>query len=346
MLKAILKELDWQKNYLYGLPVDTIYFGGGTPSLLTPDELKAILDQIGSHYNIANLKEVTLEANPDDITPAFLKAIKHTAINRFSMGVQSFFDEDLRYMGRAHNALQADFAIKAAQDAGFENITIDFIYGVPGLSDEKWVRNLDKIRDYRLPHFSAYALTVEEGTALYHAIRKEKTMPVNPDQAAGQFEIMLQWIGNNGYEHYEISNIALPGRYAVHNTNYWRGIHYLGIGPSAHSYNGLTRQHNKANNTLYIQDILQNNTLDFTTERLTPAQKANEYIMTSLRTMWGCDLGKLSAGGTKADTEVKKNSQHFIKKGWLILKHNTLFLTDQGKLFADHIAAALFLDEF
>ena len=342
IIGALHKELEMQRSYLENEAIETIYFGGGTPSLLSADEICKLIDQIHRLFNANNLKEVTLEANPDDLTHQYIKSLRNTEINRFSIGVQSFKEADLKYMNRAHTAQEADYAIKLAQDAGFTNLTIDLIYGTPGLKDNEWLLNLQKVSELQIPHFSAYALTVEEGTALAVNIRKKKTIPVDADQAAAQFEILMDTARSMGYEHYEISNLALPGHQAIHNTNYWMGKPYLGIGPSAHSFNGKTRRWNIANNALYIKNV-SNGDLLYEEEHLTTKQKLNEYIMTSLRTMWGCDLGKISVEYGETTTDIlKATAAQFVEAGKAKYEHNKLILTDPGKLFADNIASELF----
>jgi oxygen-independent coproporphyrinogen III oxidase len=346
VLKAMLAEIGMHRHYLQGREVETIYFGGGTPSLLSADEINRLIDAIHANYTANSLKEVTLEANPDDLDRTYLKSLRSTPVNRFSIGVQSFREQDLQYMKRAHTAQQADAAIKGAQDTGFELLTIDLIYGVPGMDDNAWKQNLAKVRELAIPHFSSYALTVEERTALHHAIAHHKAQPVDANQAAGQFEILMETARDMGYEHYEISNLALPGRYAVHNTNYWRGLPYLGIGPSAHSFDGHNkRRWNVANNTLYAKGILQDGTPVFEEETLTEYEHLNEYIMTSLRTMWGCDLDHMTQkwDATTATT-VEKSSHLFQEKKWMIQEDRVLKLTDKGKLFADRVAAEMFVD--
>lgn len=344
VLKAIMHELEMQKNYLQSAPIETIYFGGGTPSILSGDEISRIFEHIYKLYPIEQLKECTLEANPDDLNPNYLKALRSTPINRFSIGTQSFRDADLQYMNRAHDAQEADYAIKAAQDAGFPNITIDLIYGTPGLTDADWKYNLAQVAALQIPHFSSYALTVEEGTALASNIKKKKTAPVDAEQAAGQFEILMEQAEVMGYDHYEISNLAKPGKYAVHNTNYWRGLPYLGIGPSAHSFDGKSRRWNIANNALYTKSILLNNELSYEEEKLTPTEHLNEYIMTSLRTMWGCDLQKIrNEWGEDFAGRVVESSYEFRERKWLTEQDNKLILTSAGKLFADRIAGEMFV---
>jgi oxygen-independent coproporphyrinogen-3 oxidase len=344
VLQAIMRELEIQKNYMNGAPIETIYFGGGTPSILSVDEIKGIFDYIYDLYPIHELKECTLEANPDDLNAKYLKELRNTPVNRFSIGTQSFRDTDLQYMNRAHNAQEADYAIKAAQDAGFPNITIDLIYGTPGLTDADWKYNLAKVKELDIPHFSSYALTVEEGTALASNIKKKKTAPVDNEQSAGQFEILMEQAAAMGYEHYEISNLAKPGHYAVHNTNYWRGQPYLGIGPSAHSFDGKNRRWNIANNALYAKSILLNNELAYEEEVLTPTEHLNEYIMTSLRTMWGCDLMIVEKNwGNDHLKEILESALEFLEKGMMVRRDNKLVLTNKGKLFADRVAGELFV---
>lgn len=344
VLQAIEEELQLRQDFLHAEPIESIYWGGGTPSLLSYDEISRIFDKIERIYGLDNLKECTLEANPDDLHTHFLKQLRHSPINRFSMGVQSFRDEDLRYMNRAHDAEQADYAIKAAQDAGFENITIDLIYGTPGLSDEAWKHNLLKMASLDIPHFSAYALTVEEKTALEYAIRKGRQAPVDQEQSARQLELLMDFAPSIGYEQYEISNFARHKQYALHNTNYWRGVPYLGLGPSAHSFDGKTRVANIANNALYVQGILKGVPLT-EVEQLTAEQRLNEYLMTGLRTMWGCNLDFITKQwGSAVAANLQKSSQPFLERGWLFFDtENNVKLSRQGRLFADHIASELFV---
>ena len=343
MVQAIIAELVMQKDYLRNVPIETIYFGGGTPSLLSEYEINTIIETVQKNYKVNKLLECTLEANPDDLNREYLRGLKSTPINRLSIGVQSFREEDLLYMKRAHNAQEADYAIKAAQDHELSNISIDLIYGTPGLTDKDWKANLAKLKELAIPHFSAYALTVEEKTELNHLIQKKRSAPVDAEQAAGQFELLMEYAEAMGYEHYEISNLALPGKYAVHNTNYWRGLPYLGIGPSAHSFNGSARKWNVANNALYSKSILIDKKVPFEEEVLTEVQFMNEYIMTSLRTMWGCDLEKIEKDwGSDVLKELMKKSERLIDKGMLEVKEKKLIITNKGKLFADRIAGDLF----
>jgi oxygen-independent coproporphyrinogen III oxidase len=347
VLQAMLREIEMQREYLGGAAIETVYFGGGTPSLLSADDINRLFDAICKYHTVKELKEVTLEANPDDLNKNYLKALRGTPVSRFSIGIQSFREPDLLYMKRAHNAQQADAAIKAAQDAGFEQLSIDLIYGVPGMDDTAWKQNLARVRDLAVPHFSAYALTVEDKTALQYAIAHKKAAAVDSNQAAAQLEILMDTAKEMGYEHYEISNLALPGKYAVHNTNYWRGLPYLGIGPSAHSFDGASRRRwNVSNNAVYAKSILQEGVLTFEEEVLTAHEHLNEYIMTSLRTQWGCDLDHIAAGWDESTaTLVEKSSHLFMEKKWVIQDGRKLLLTNKGKLFADRVAAELFVTE-
>jgi oxygen-independent coproporphyrinogen-3 oxidase len=347
LLDALLKEIVLQKDWLEGQPVETIYFGGGTPSLLSADELARLFDAIFTAFKIDSLKECTLEANPDDLSISYLRSLRHTPVDRLSVGIQSFHEVDLRYMNRAHTAQQSDYALKAAQDLGFTNLTIDLIYGTPGLSDQAWLDNISRMAALEIPHFSAYALTVEEGTALQYAIAKKGAMPVDAAQSAAQAELLMEEAQRFGYEQYEISNFAKPGCFAVHNTSYWQGKPYLGMGPSAHSFDGKnTRQWNVANNSLYIQSVLRDNRVPFEQEVLTASQRLNEYIMTSLRTMWGCDLEKVeSEWGTEVRKTIENSVQKFLESESVKLQEETLILTNKGKLFADGIASDLFFSE-
>ncbi|WP_276480439.1 radical SAM family heme chaperone HemW [Paraflavitalea pollutisoli] len=338
---ALLKEIALQQPYLAGEVVETIYFGGGTPSLLTIEELQQILAALAAQFTIAPGAEITLEANPDDITETALLQWKAAGINRLSIGVQSFFEEDLQWMNRAHTASQAIDNLQLARQH-FDNITIDLIYGTPTLSDERWKENVMRAIGLGITHLSCYALTVEPKTALDKMIRQHKLSDVQPEDQARQFLLLMEWTAAAGFEHYEISNFARPGHRSRHNSAYWQGKQYLGLGPSAHSFNGRGRQWNIANNALYIQSLAKD-TVPFEEEVLTPEQRVNEYIMTSLRTVEGLDLQQLQRlGGEKIVGVVRKESQSFIDKQWLVESDGCLVLTRQGKLFADGIAGDLF----
>lgn len=344
MVDAICNEIRQKKDRLAGQQIQSIYFGGGTPSVLPIPALQKIFATLEQHFSISATAEITIEANPDDLTYAAIAAIRTLPVNRFSIGTQSFFNEDLVWMNRAHTAPEASASIKRVQDAGFENITIDLIYGYPLLSNEKWQKNMHTAIDLQVPHLSAYALTVEPRTALAHAINTGKQTPVNDDQSAEQFMMLMDTAMFTGYEHYEISNYALNGKYAVHNTNYWRGVPYLGIGPSAHGFDGFNRYINVANNTKYINDIT-NHLLPETVEELNEVDRFNEYIMTSLRTMWGIDMNKISMEfGKKKEAETLILAKPYVASGQLAMANKSLILTNKGKLFADGIAAALFAE--
>jgi oxygen-independent coproporphyrinogen-3 oxidase len=337
LLAALLKETELQKNYLDGERVETIYFGGGTPSLLQIEEVRLLIEKLREVFPVAEDAEVTLEANPDDITKEKLAGWKTTGINRLSIGVQSFFEEDLKWMNRAHKAQQAIVILQRAMQY-FDNITIDLIYGHPLLTNEKWKQNIEKVIALNTPHISCYALTVEPKTPLYKMIKKKKKEDIQPEKQAEQFLMLVDLLEAAGYEHYEISNFAKPGRRSRHNSSYWQGKKYLGLGPSAHSFDGKSRQWNVSNNNIYIQ-FLSENKIPFEKEMLTPSQKLNEYIMTSLRTIEGLCLEKIpETERSRLMTACRK----FIDTGKMIMQNGSLVLTREGKLFADGIAAELF----
>jgi oxygen-independent coproporphyrinogen-3 oxidase len=345
VVSALLKEIELRQDYLSDAPIHTLYFGGGTPSLLPEKDLLLLMEKLHRHFQISPGAEITLEANPDDLTPEKLHILQKAGVNRLSIGIQSFHEEDLRWMNRAHNAEQARQCILNAQDAGFENITIDLIYGGPTLPDEGWAYNVQQAIDLQVPHLSCYALTVEAGTALDHFIKKKKVAAVDSDKAARHFEQLLRWTGAAGYEQYEISNFALPGWHSRHNSSYWQGASYLGLGPSAHSFDTRSRQWNIANNALYIKN-LESGQLSFEREDLTPVMMLNEYLMTSLRTSAGCDLAIISERfGADAEQQVARGAVAFLNKGWMRQEGSKLILTPEGRLFADGIASDLFFEE-
>jgi oxygen-independent coproporphyrinogen-3 oxidase len=340
-VEALLKEIQLQSTYLPSEPVNTIYFGGGTPSLLSIDELTSILQTLRQTFTVAADAEITLEANPDDIVEEKLMDWKQAGINRLSIGVQSFFEEDLRWMNRAHTAQQAIDNLQLARKY-FNNITIDLIYGTPTLPDDKWQHNVQQAISLGITHLSCYALTVEPGTALAHMINKHKTTDVNSEDQARQFLQLMHWMQEAGYEHYEISNFALPGMRSRHNSSYWQGASYLGLGPSAHSFNGESRQWNVANNALYIKSLKEDK-VPFEIEHLTSTQRLNEYIMTSLRTMEGLNLEYVTSKfGETAASKLIQEAKQFIETGKMQLNNDYLQLTKEGRLFADGIAAELF----
>lgn len=342
MVEAICKEISFKKDRING-QVGSIYFGGGTPSILSQAALQKIFDAINHNFSVDANAEITIETNPDDLTNQKLKELKQLPVNRFSVGVQSFYNEDLIWMNRAHNAEEAESCIKRSQDAGFDNLTVDLIYGYPLLTDAKWLSNIEKAIGLQVPHVSAYALTVEPRTALAHAIKEKKQVPISDNQSAAQFVILMEKLISAGFEHYEISNFAKPNCYAVHNTNYWKGVDYIGIGPSAHGFDGQNRYMNPANNALYMER-LEKNKLPEVVEVLSLNDRFNEYVMTSLRTMWGVDLNKIKADfGKDFFEETKYNLKNFEDKDWLIIADEKIKLNQSGKLFADHIASELFI---
>lgn len=342
LIRQLLREMALQKDYLDNQPISSVYFGGGTPSLLSQADLQQLMDQLQALFRIDSDAEITLEANPDDLSPAKLRELQASGINRLSIGIQSFHETDLQWMHRAHNSQQALQCIHDAQDAGFSNLTIDLIYGGPTLTDEGWAQNVQQAISLGVSHLSCYALTVEPGTALDHFIRKKKMPAVDADKAARHFEQLMKWTAEAGYEHYEISNFALPGQHSRHNSSYWQGQPYLGLGPSAHSFNCNSRQWNIANNARYIKSLEQG-IVPFELEELTPVMMLNEYIMTSLRTSRGCVLSSVAErfGNTRRD-QLAAAVTPFLKKGWMIQQHDTLTLTPEGRLFADGIASDLF----
>ncbi|MFZ4704638.1 MAG: radical SAM family heme chaperone HemW [Bacteroidales bacterium] len=345
MLAAIEDEIRWRRNYLAGEEVKTIYFGGGTPSLLSSDEINNLLYNVIRNFEVANDAEITLEANPDDLSTEKLTEFRQTGINRLSIGIQSFFEEDLEYLNRVHNSSQAVESVKLAQAAGFKNITIDLIYGIPTLSDEHWISNILKATSLGVQHISAYSLTVEARTPLEWMIRKGKTKPVDEEQSIRHFELLSKLMTETGFIHYEISNFCKEGWYSRHNSNYWNGRKYLGIGPSAHSFNRIARQWNVSGITPYIAGM-KNGTASSGEEILTTVQHYNEYVMTSLRTMWGCHADEISKRfGEKYNVYFRKLAEQHINKEHLILKDNVFTLSAKGILMADAISSDLFVME-
>lgn len=343
MINALLQETVLRKGYLAGDTAETIYFGGGTPSILETAELKKILAGINDQFRVSQEAEVTLEANPDDITEQKLAEWKEIGINRLSIGIQSFFEEDLQWMNRAHNAAQAVNCLEMATRY-FDNITIDLIYGTPGLTDDKWKQNVEKAIGFNIPHLSCYALTVEPRTPLDKMIREFNSPAVDPDQQATQFILLMQWMQEAGYEHYEISNFAKPGWRSRHNAAYWQaatGKIYIGLGPSAHSFNGTERQWNAANNITYIHAI-ERGDIPAEKEVLTNVQQLNEYIMTALRTIEGINLDMLSTRYNIQPNDILKKASRYTESNLLKTENNNLVLTNEGKLLADGIAADLF----
>lgn len=343
LVHALAEEIKLQQHYLSDT-VETIYFGGGTPSLLKPAHINLLLNTIQQYFKINPAAEITLEANPDDINPLILKEWKNLGINRLSIGIQSFHEADLQWMGRAHNALQARDCIQLAQEAGITNLSIDLIYGGPSLPHENWELNVKSAIDLGVPHLSCYALTVEPKTALALKINRQELPEIDTQHQSEQFSMLQSITANAGYEQYEISNFALPGKRSKHNSSYWSGDHYLGLGPSAHSFNGISRQWNISNNSLYIQSIKKGD-IPFEIEVLTPVQQTNEYIMTALRTVEGISAVKLnSIAQQPIFTQVVAEAQKYIQSGLMECSQEYLRITPEGKFMADGIAAELFRD--
>lgn len=340
-MAAIVKEMELRQDYLVDKKLQTIYFGGGTPSLLNRDELDLIFKAAQRIFDVTADAEITLEANPDDLNAATLEALAASPVNRLSIGVQSFHETDLKFMNRAHNSTEAIQCLHAAKTMGFDNMTIDLIYGTPGLTDAMWLENLTIFKSLDIPHLSSYCLTVEEGTALDHFVKKGTAAPVDDEQAARQFEVLLDFIDANGYQQYEISNFSKPKMQARHNTAYWQGIPYLGLGPSAHSFDGASRQWNIPNNTKYLKAMAAD-TPDFEREVLTKEQQFNEYILTALRTIWGVDVNRLAGILPDAISDFLEKTEAFILRGEMVREGDAFVLTREGKLLADGIAGELF----
>ncbi len=345
LVDAICAEIRLQQTYLPSQPLETIYFGGGTPSLLTETELDRLLVTIHEQYSVAPGAEITLEANPDDLTDAVKLTMLRRYVNRLSIGIQTFDETSLRWMNRAHNAHEALASVDRARQAGFSNLSVDLIYGIPNRTDASWETDLTTMLALDVPHLSAYALTIEPDTAFGRWERSGKLTPIDEQLAATQFEQLTAALINAGYEHYEISNFAKPGQYARHNTAYWQRRPYLGVGPSAHSYNGVSRQYNIANNARYIADIRQG-VLPATVEELTVADQVNEYLLTGLRTQWGCSVVELDTLlGNDFSGQLQRELTNLYQTGWLLRDGDRLRLTPAGKLFADRVAATLFVEE-
>jgi oxygen-independent coproporphyrinogen III oxidase len=343
LLKAMEKEIALRKDYLGTNELTSVYLGGGTPSLLTEEELSSLFNAVTKHFTIAAGAEITLEANPDDLDEKNLRELDASPVNRLSIGVQSFSEEDLRYMNRAHNVEQALACIKKAQQLGMENISIDLIYGTPTMNEEQWNKNLSTAISLNVPHISAYCLTVEPKTALADFIKKGKSKPVDEEIASQHFLTLIDTLQANGFIQYEISNFGKPGFFAIHNSSYWLGDKYLGIGPSAHSFDGTSRQWNIANNTRYTECISKEEPL-IEKEILTPSQRFNERIMTSLRTIWGVDLNAIQRDfGEEALKQLEVLLTPYEEQELLVRKKNKVHLTLAGKLLADKIASDLFI---
>lgn len=344
MLAAMKKEIVLRKNELQNKSLQSLYFGGGTPSILSPDEIKSLMDEVLKHFSFEKDIEITLEANPDDLDKNFLKGLSGSPVNRLSIGTQSFFEADLKLMNRAHTANEAEDSIKRAQDFGFENLSIDLIYGSPTSNLEIWKENLHKTIALEVPHISSYALTVEPKTALENWISKGKVVSPKEEEQNREFYYLSDFLKDHGFEHYEVSNFAKPGFYSKHNSSYWKYKEYLGIGPSAHSYNGTDiRSWNVANNQQYIKK-LNASLLAKEEEILSQEDQFNEMIMIGLRTIWGVDLESLKG---KFDDRILEHFQREIKQKLdeeiLIIENNHLKIPEKHWFMADGIASDLFI---
>lgn len=344
LVSSIIKEIDLRQNYLQDKQIETIYFGGGTPSLLSEKETHLILEKIYKLYQVSPQAEITVECNPDDLSNTKLQELKTLNVNRLSIGLQSFNDDELKWMNRAHTASESEASVKRAQDKGFENITIDLIYGSKFSNLSNWKTTLNKAIDLEVKHISSYNLTVEDKTKLGHDVAKKKEQLIDDDKSAELFLEMIDRLQKNHFIHYEISNFGKEHFFSKHNSNYWKGSHYLGLGPSAHSFNGVSRQWNVSNNTIYINKITSGDLTVFEKEILTNENRFNEYILTSLRTIWGVNLDVLKSQFNEEFVKLfqsKVNS--YIKDETISLKDNSYTLTTKGKLLADKIASDLFV---
>mgnify|MGYP000088284763 FL=1 len=343
MLKSIKKEILMRQSYLNGAKISSIYFGGGTPSILNKGEIQSLIHTIHNNFKIDIDAEITLECNPDDLDKKKLLELKEIGINRLSIGIQSFDDADLKFMNRSHNAMEALSCIQFAKETGFENITIDLIYGLPKQTNEKWKKNLEQMLTLDIQHFSAYSLTVEPKTKLKHQIDKKLVTPLDDKITVEHFNTLLEIATENKFVHYEISNFGKEGFFSNHNSAYWKNKHYLGVGPSAHSFNGSSRQWNVASNKQYIEKLNEDETY-FEVEQLSNAQQYNEYIFTALRTIWGVELYYIdNQFGEEALNYFKKQIINWENKGKIKQKKGTYTLSKEGKLYADAIASDLFI---
>jgi oxygen-independent coproporphyrinogen-3 oxidase len=344
VVEAIAAEIVLRKDYLPEKGIETIYFGGGTPSMLDEAELGLLLDTIRQHFSVDKDAEITLEANPDDLSADKLRQFYAAGINRLSIGIQSFHEPHLKFLNRIHSATEAGQCVKTAQDIGIQNISIDLIYAIPAESHAILRSDMQKAFELNISHISAYCLTIEPQTAFGSWLKKKKIQPIDEEFAARQFEILIKTLAENSYEQYEISNFARNGWYSRHNSSYWKQRPYLGVGPSAHSYNGSSREYNVSNNAQYLKAI-QGNVIPATIEQLSVADQTNEYLLTGLRTKWGVSREKLEllSKGTFRMVHAE-DLKRMTASGWIWEDSQSLYLTESGKLFADRIASDLFID--
>ena len=343
MVESIIAELFLQKNYLNGEKIKTIYYGGGTPSVLSTQELTSVFFAIRNNFTLISDPEITLEANPDDLTPAQLHALRAAGINRLSIGIQSFHDTILTYLNRAHNGKLAERSVIDARQAGFNNISVDLIYAIPGQSDNDWIENIQRVIDLNPEHISAYSLTIEKKTVFGHWAIQGMLKAVDDDRSAHQLELLIAMLEDAGYEQYEVSNFCRPGYLSRHNSSYWKGEKYLGVGPSAHSYNGISRQFNSTNNADYVR-LLSRGEIPFQMEVLTRENHINEYLMTTLRTSWGCELEKLREHfNYDIHTIHSAYIGNLLNEKLAVIDGTCLKLTKKGRFMADKIASDLFV---
>ncbi|MFW6226821.1 MAG: radical SAM family heme chaperone HemW [Bacteroidota bacterium] len=346
MIKAILKEAEMQKDYLRGQSVNTIYFGGGTPSVLDTAEVQILLEALMKHYPVTANPEVTFEANPDDLTAGYLQHLINIGINRLSTGIQSFHDKTLQWLNRRHDAKQSYQCIDLAQKAGFDNINIDLIYGIPGMTSKEWEYQLDEVFAMNIQHLSAYLLGIEPKTVLDFYLRKQRFKPVDDDACIEQHQILLDKIRQYGFIPYEISNFAPDGCISQHNTGYWRGAVYLGLGPSAHSYNRDTRQWNIAFNKKYMEAIEQDR-VPCTVETTDNKTAYNDYVLTNIRTIWGIDPIYVSKTfGAPYHAHMLRALANYIETGTVVCKNGTYILSDQGRCIVNTVAEDLFIANY
>lgn len=342
MVQALVKEMQMRKSEFENETVETIYFGGGTPSVLSDEELAFLIDAVYANFKVAENPEITMEANPDDLSDERIVELAGSRINRLSIGIQSFFENDLKMMNRAHNAEEAKKSLETATRY-FDNISIDLIYGIPGMTNEMWKQNIETALSFGIPHISSYALTVEPKTALKKLIQTGKVSEPKDEVAQEHFMILVEMLQQHGFIHYELSNFGKPDYFSKNNSAYWLGKKYIGIGPSAHSYDGISRSWNIANNPIYLKEI-EVGKLPSEVEILTANDRYNEYIMTGLRTIWGVSLNRIQKEfGEEVLQYLQKQSEKFIADGLLAVEKNILKTTPKGKFLADGIASDLFL---
>ncbi|MCF8379901.1 MAG: radical SAM family heme chaperone HemW [Bacteroidales bacterium] len=343
LVEALLKEIKNKKKQFQNYQFNTLYFGGGTPSVLSEIDINRIIEEIKTHYNFDSKAEITLEANPDDLSVEYLKNLKLLGINRLSIGIQSFHDRDLKLMRRSHSAEQAISSIKNAQNAGIQKLTIDLIYGIPGMSFSDWQENLEKLIELGVPHISAYHLTYEPGTVFDHWRKKKKIIPIEEDSSLEQFKYLIERTRKEGFQHYEISNFAREGHFSEHNKNYWKGIPYAGVGPAAHSYDGTARYWNISSVQKYISESKSDSFNYSEKEMLGVNDRYNEYIMVSLRTMWGINTDKIKQSfGEDYVRYTEDIASGFYKKELLTKKGNDIRITSRGIFLADQIIREFF----